>query len=93
VVFGCETNALVVELGFIERQVPAADQQLYQIMKQYRSGIEHALEDGFHRSERRRIHARWGSVLARARKLAMVRAPSTAIKEYGFDFKKLRRYP
>ena len=35
VLFGCETNALVIELSLAQQAVPAADQQLYLIMKQY----------------------------------------------------------
>jgi hypothetical protein len=35
VLFGCAANALVVEREFLERQVPAADQRLYRILKRY----------------------------------------------------------
>lgn len=35
VLFGCASNALVMEREFIERQVPAADQRLYRILKQH----------------------------------------------------------
>ncbi|MGH7832357.1 MAG: AraC-like transcriptional regulator QhpR [Candidatus Binatia bacterium] len=35
VLFGCATNALVVDRDFVERQVPAADQRLYRILKQH----------------------------------------------------------
>jgi hypothetical protein len=35
VLFGCETNALVIERNFAEREVPAADRQLYLIIRQY----------------------------------------------------------
>ncbi len=34
-VFGCETNALVTPREFVDRQVPAADQRLYRILKRY----------------------------------------------------------
>jgi AraC-like DNA-binding protein len=33
VLFGCAANALVMEREFVERQVPAADQRLYRILK------------------------------------------------------------
>ncbi|HXJ84508.1 MAG TPA: AraC family transcriptional regulator [Candidatus Methylomirabilis sp.] len=33
--FGCETNAFVIERELIERQVPAADERLYPILRQY----------------------------------------------------------
>ena len=35
VVFGCRTSALVVEPQFLDRQVPAADQGLYPILRKY----------------------------------------------------------
>ena len=34
VLFGCATNAFVIERDFVERQVPAADPRLYRILKQ-----------------------------------------------------------
>ena len=34
VLFSCATNALVIERDFVDRQVPAADQRLYRILKQ-----------------------------------------------------------
>ncbi len=96
VVFGCETNALVIDLGFIERQVPAADQQLYQIMRQYLDQVlsEMPREDGFLSSIRKAIaeSMRDGDpTLARvAKKMAMgPRTLQRRLKEYGFDFKKL----
>jgi AraC-like DNA-binding protein len=96
VVFGCETNALVIELGFTEREVPAADQQLYQIMKQYLDQVlsEMPREDGILSSIRKAIaeSMRDGDPkLARvAKKMAMgPRTLQRRLKEYGFDFKKL----
>jgi AraC-like DNA-binding protein len=35
VLFNCATNALVIDRDFVERQVPAADQKLYRILKQH----------------------------------------------------------
>jgi AraC-like DNA-binding protein len=96
VVFGCETNALVIDLRFIEREVPAADQQLYQIMKQYLDQVlsEMPREDGLLSSIRKVIaeSMRDGDpTLARvAKKMAMgPRTLQRRLKEYGFDFKKL----
>jgi AraC-like DNA-binding protein len=77
VVFGCETNAMVIELGFADREVPAADQQLYQIMKQY---LDQVLSD----------MPREDGLLNSIRKMAMgPRTLQRRLKEYGFDFKKL----
>ncbi|HSE85634.1 MAG TPA: AraC family transcriptional regulator [Candidatus Binatia bacterium] len=96
VLFGCETNALVIELAFIEREVPAADQQLYQIMKQYLDQVlsEMPPEDGFLSTIRKAIaeSMRDGDPkLARvAKRVAMgPRTLQRRLKEYGFDFKKL----
>jgi AraC-like DNA-binding protein len=96
VVFGCETNAVVIELDFIERQVPAADQQLYQIMTQYLDRVlsEMPREDGFVSSIRKAIaeSMRDGDPkLARvAKKMGMgSRTLQRRLKEYGSDFKQL----
>jgi AraC-like DNA-binding protein len=96
VVFGCETNAIALELDFIERQVPAADEQLYQIMKQYLDRVlrEMPQEDGFLGSIRKAIaeSMRDGDPkLARvAKEMAMgPRTLQRRLKDYGFDFKKL----
>src|SRR5262245_62680676 len=35
VVFGCAANAFVMEAEFVKRQIPAADQRLYPILKRY----------------------------------------------------------
>jgi AraC-like DNA-binding protein len=96
VLFGCETNALVIELSFAEREVPAADQQLYQIMRQYLDQVlsEIPREDALFASIRKAVaeSMRDGDPkLARvSKKMAM--APRTLqrrLREYGFDFKKL----
>ena len=94
--FGCETNALVIELSFAEREVPAADQQLYQIMRQYLDQVlsEIPREDTLLGSIRKAVaeSMRDGDPkLARvAKKMAMgPRTIQRRLKEYGFDFKKL----
>ena len=96
VLFGCETNALVIELGLAQRPVPAADQTLYLIMKQYLDQVlaEMPPEDSFFAAIRKTIaeSMRDGSPeLARvAKKLAIgPRTLQRRLKEYGFDFKKL----
>ena len=96
VVFSCETNALVIERDFIEREVPAADQQLYQIMKQYLDQVlsEIPREDAVLSSIRKAVaeSMRDGDPkLSRvAKKVAMgPRTMQRRLKEYGFDFKKL----
>jgi len=96
VVFGCETNALVIERDFIEREVPAADQQLYQIMKQYLDQVlsEIPREDAVLSSIRKAVaeSMRDGDPkLSRvAKKVSMgPRTLQRRLKEYGSDFKKL----
>jgi AraC-like DNA-binding protein len=96
VLFGCETNALVIELSFAERPVPAADQNLYLIMKQYLDQVlsEMPQEDSLFAAIRKTIaeSMRDGSPeLARvAKKMAIgPRTLQRRLKEYGFDFKKL----
>jgi AraC-like DNA-binding protein len=96
VLFGCATNAFVIEREFLERQVPAADQRLYGILKRYLDGIlsEMPREDGFLTSIRKAIAEtmRDGDPkLARvAKKLAASpRTLQRKLKEYGMEFKKL----
>jgi AraC-like DNA-binding protein len=94
--FGCATNALVIELSFAERAVPAADQKLYLIMKQYLDQVLSELpqEDSLFAAIRKTVaeSLRDGRPeLARvAKKLAIgPRTLQRRLKEYGFDFKKL----
>ena len=96
VVFSCETNALVIERDFIEREVPAADQQLYQIMKQYLDQVlsEIPREDAVLSSIRKAVaeSMRDGDPkLSRvAKKVSMgPRTLQRRLKEHGSDFKKL----
>jgi AraC-like DNA-binding protein len=96
VLFGCETNALVIELSLAQRPVPAADQTLYLIMKQYLDQVLNELpqEDSLFAAIRKTIaeSMRDGSPeLPRvAKKLAIgPRTLQRRLKEYGFDFKKL----
>jgi AraC-like DNA-binding protein len=96
VLFGCATNALVMDRGFVERQVPAADQRLYRIIKQQVERIlnEMPREDGLLASVRRAIAElmRDGDPkLTRvAKKIAMSpRTLQRRLRQYGIDFKKL----
>ena len=94
--FGCKTNAIVTDLHFVEREVPAADQRLYQILKRY---LDHVLgemprEDNLLASVRRATAEmmRDGDLtLARvAKQMAMsTRTLQRQLKERGVDFKHL----
>ncbi|HEY6365093.1 MAG TPA: AraC family transcriptional regulator ligand-binding domain-containing protein [Candidatus Binatia bacterium] len=94
--FGCKTNAIVTDLHFVEREVPAADQRLYQILKRY---LDHVLgemprEDSLLASVRRATGEtmRDGDLkLARvAKQMAMSsRTLQRQLKERGVDFKHL----
>ena len=62
--FGCKTNAIVIDSQFVEREVPAADQRLYQILKRYLDQVlsEMPREDSLLASVRRghrRDDERW----------------------------------
>src|SRR5882724_615685 len=96
VLFGCATNAFVIEREFLDRQVPAADPRLYRILKQYLDRVldEMPREDELLASVRRAFaeSMRDGDpTLARvARKLAVSpRTLQRQLKEYGIEFKKL----
>lgn len=96
VLFRCETNALVIERSLMERHVPAADQQLYLIMKRYLDQVlsEIPQEDSLFAAVRKAIaeSMRDGNPqLARvAKTLAMSpRTLQRRLKESGLDFKKL----
>ena len=95
VLFGCATNAFVIEREFLDRQVPAADPRLYRILKQYLDRVldEMPREDELLASVRRAFaeSMRDGDpTLARvARKLAASpRTLQRQLKEYGIEFKK-----
>jgi AraC-like DNA-binding protein len=94
--FGCQTNAIVTDLDFVEQEVPAADQRLYQILKRY---LDHVLgkmprEDGLLASVRRATAEtmRDGELtLVRvAKQMAMsTRTLQRELKKRGADFKHL----
>jgi AraC-like DNA-binding protein len=94
--FGWKTNAIVVDRQFVEREVPAADQRLYQILKRYLDQVlsEMPREDNLLASVRRATAEtmRDGNLkLARvAKQMAMsARTLQRQLKERGVDFKQL----
>ena len=96
VLFGRATNALVVEREFFERQVPAADQRLYRILKRYLEQVLKEMPGEPHlvASVRKTIgeSMREGDPkLTRvAKKIAMSpRTLQRQLKEHGVDFKRL----
>ena len=96
VLFGCAANALVVEREFFERQVPAADQRLYRILKQYLEGVLNEIprEPDLLAAVRKTIgeSMRDGDPkLTRvAKRVAMSpRTLQRQLKEHGVDFKQL----
>jgi len=93
-VFGCETNALVTPREFVDRQVPAADQRLYPILKRYIDRIlsEMPREDSFLASIRKAIaeelRDREPKLARVAARLALgTRTLQRRLKEYGVEFK------
>ena len=94
--FGCKTNAIVIDSQFVEREVPAADQRLYQILKGYLDQVlsEMPREDSLLASVRRATAEtmRDGDLkLARvAKQMAMsARTLQRQLKERRVDFKQL----
>ena len=96
VLFGYSTNAFVIEREFLERQVPAADERLYEIMRRYLERILEQMpqEDEVLASVRRAVaesmregHPNLKQV---AKKMAMSpRTLQRQLQEQGTDFKKL----
>lgn len=96
IVFGCPANALVMESEFLGRQVPAADPQLYSILKGYleRTLSELPREEELPSSVRRVIAEavrNGGPKLSQvAKEIAMSpRSLQRRLNDYGLDFKKL----
>ena len=94
--FACETNALVLERGFTERQVPAADPRLIPILKRYLDQVLHAMprEDQFLCAARKAVAEcmRDGEckLAVVAKKLALSpRSLQRRLEEYGIDFSTL----
>ena len=96
VLFGCGSNALVVEGDFVERQVPAADQRLYRILRQHAERIleEMPREADFLATVRSAIAEAMGEgnpkIAPVARKVSMSpRTLERRLKERGVIFKNL----
>jgi AraC-like DNA-binding protein len=96
VLFGYSTNAFVIDREFLERQIPAADERLYQIMRRYLERVleEMPQEDEVLASVRRAIaeSMREGepNLTQVAKKMAMgPRTLQRQLKEQGIEFKKL----
>ena len=94
--FGCASNALVLEREFVERQVPAADQRLYRILKRHAERVlsEMPRESELLAAVRRAIaeSMREGDLkLGRViKKISMSqRTLERRLKEHGVVFKKL----
>jgi AraC-like DNA-binding protein len=94
--FACKTNAIVIDRHFVEREVAAADQRLYQILKRYLDQVlsEMPREDSLLASVRRATAETMidGDLkLARvAKQMAMsARTLQRQLKERGVDFKQL----
>jgi AraC-like DNA-binding protein len=94
--FGRAANAFVVQSEFLERPVPAADERLYPVLKQYLDRVlrEMPREGSFLASVRRAV----GEALRRgdpkiasvASKLGLsVRTLQRQLREQGLDFKRL----
>src|SRR5918995_4193353 len=96
IMFGCPSNAFVIDSDFLKREVPAADPRLYRILKRYLGGVlkEMPREDDLVAAVRRVIveAIRDGEpkLLQAAKKIGMsARRLQRQLKEYGMDFKKL----
>jgi AraC-like DNA-binding protein len=96
VLFGCAANAFVMEREFLERQVPAADSQLYGILKTYLEQMLSELprEDELLATVRQAVAEAIRDGVPKlsrvAKQLAMSpRSLQRRLTEYGLDFKKL----
>ena len=94
--FGHETNALIVDREFLDRQVPAADPFLYPTLKRYLDQVleEMPREDDLMTATRKAVaeSMRDGDCLLAvvAKRLAMSpRTLQRSLKDYGTDFKAL----
>ena len=96
VLFGYATNAFVIEREFLERQVPAADERLYEIMRRYLERIleempqEHEVLASVRRAVAESMREGDPALTNVAKKMAMSpRTLQRQLKEQGMDFKKL----
>ena len=96
VLFGCASNALVVEREFFDRAVPAADPRLFDIMRHYLNDVLDKIprEDGPLSAIRKTIAEtmREGSPNLRQVAQRLATSPRTLqrrLKDHGLDFKNL----
>jgi AraC-like DNA-binding protein len=96
VLFGFPTNAFVIEREFLERQIPAADQHLYQIMDRYLERIleempqEHEVLASVRRAVAESMREEHPNLTRVAKKMAMSpRTLQRQLKEQGIEFKNL----
>ena len=96
VLFGYATNAFVIEREFLERQVPAADERLYEIMRRYLERIleempqEHEVLVSVRRAVAESMREGDPALTNVAKKMAMSpRTLQRQLKEQGMDFKQL----
>ena len=96
VLFGFATNTFVIDREFLERQIPAADERLYEIMRRYLEQIleemppEHEVLASVRRAVAESMREGRPSLTRVAKKLAMSpRTLQRQLKEQGMDFKQL----
>ena len=96
VLFGYATNTFVIDRDFLERQVPAADERLYEIMRRYLEQIleemppEHEVLASVRRAVAESMREGHPSITRVAKKIAMSpRTLQRQLKEQGMDFKQL----
>lgn len=96
VLFGYSTNTFVIDRKFLERQVPAADERLYAILRRYLERIleempqEHEVLASVRRAVAESMREGHPNLSRVAKKMAMSpRTLQRQLKEQGMDFKKL----
>jgi AraC-like DNA-binding protein len=96
VLFGYATNTLVIDREFLERQIPAADERLYEIMRRYLERIleempeEHEVPASVRRAVAESMREGHPSLTRVAKKMAMSpRTLQRQLKEQGVEFKDL----
>jgi AraC-like DNA-binding protein len=96
VLFGYPTNTFVIEREFLERQIPAADERLYEIMRRYLERIleempqEHEVLASVRRAIAESMREGDPNLARVAKKMAMSpRTLQRQLKEQGMEFKQL----
>ncbi|HEY6363708.1 MAG TPA: AraC family transcriptional regulator [Candidatus Binatia bacterium] len=96
VLFGFPTNVFVIEREFLERQIPAADERLYEIMRRYLERIleempqEHEVLASVRRAVAEAMREGDPNLTRVAKKMAMSpRTLQRQLKEQGMEFKQL----